>query len=139
MHQKTQETSTLDLIKCSQFFKDAIINSEKIEVENIKNCRLENLENIYSELYSRLVKPLYITFLILISLLFILKSKNDHTFNINKFKIFSFAFVFIVFLESSSKLISTNLMQNLIFSIFPLIITIIIYLYFLIKLKTNNT
>ena len=139
MQQKTQETSTLDLVKCSQFFKDSIINSENTKVGNIKNCRLENLENIYKELYSRLVKPLYITFLISISLLFILKSKSDHSFNINKFKIYSFAFVFIIFLESSSKLISTNLMQNLFFSIFPLILTLIIYLYFLIKLKVSKT
>jgi lipopolysaccharide export system permease protein len=138
-HQKTQEMPTLDMIKCSQFFKDSIINSKNIEVGNIKNCRLENLENIYSELYSRLAKPLYITFLISISLLFILKSKSDHSFNINKFKIYSFAFVFIIFLESSSKLISTNLIQNLFISIFPLILTLIIYIYFLIKLKVNKT
>ena len=139
MHQKTQETPTLDLIRCHQFFKDSIINSKKIEVRNIKNCRLENLDNIYKELYSRLVKPLYLTFLIAISLLLILKSKSDHSFNINKFKIYSFAFIFIVFLESSSKLISTNLMQNLFFSILPLILTLIIYLYFLIKLKINKS
>jgi len=139
MHQKIQETPTLDLVKCSQFFQDSIINSKNIEVGNIKNCKLENLENVYKELYSRFVKPLYITFLISISLLFILKSKSDHSFNINKFRIYSFAFVFIVFLESSSKLISTNLMQNLFFSIFPLILTLIIYLYFLIKLKVSNT
>jgi len=139
MHQKTQEAPTINLIKCSLFFKDSIINYENIEIKNIKNCKLDNLENIYKELYSRLIKPLYITFLVLISLLFILKSKSDHSFNINKFKIYSIAFLFIVFLESSSRLISTNLMQNLFFSIFPLIFTLIIYLYFLMKLKINKT
>ena len=137
-HQKTQETSTKDLIKCSLFFKNSIINSKNTEVENINNCRLENLENVYKELYSRLVKPLYITFLTAISLLIILKSKSDHSFNINKFKIYLFAFLFIIFLESSSKLISTNLMQNIFLSIFPLILTLIIYLYFVIKLKVNK-
>jgi len=136
--QKTQETKTLDLIKCSLFFNGLIINSENIEIKNIKNCRLDNLENIYKELYSRLVKPLYVTFLISISLLFILKSKSDHAFNINKYKIYLFAFLFIIFLESSSKLISTNLIQNLFLSIFPLILTLTIYLYFLMKLKVNK-
>ncbi|QIZ20653.1 LptF/LptG family permease [Candidatus Pelagibacter giovannonii] len=138
MHQKIQETPTIDLIKCSLFFKKSSINFKDIEIGNIKNCRLENLENVYKELYSRLVKPLYVTFLISISLLFILKSKSDHSFNINKFKIYLFAFLFIIFLESSSKLISTNLLQNLFFSIFPLILTLIIYLYFLFKLKINK-
>jgi len=138
-HQKTQEANTIDLIKCSLFFNNSIISSENTEIENIKNCRLNNLENIYKELYSRLVKPLYITFLISISLLFILKSKSDHSFNTNKFMIYLFAFLFIIFLESSSKLISANLIQNLFLSIFPLILTLIIYLYFVMKLKVNKT
>ena len=135
MYQKTQETPTINLIRCTLLFNDTRINSRDKKIRNIKNCRLENLENIYKELYSRLVKPLYVTFLISISLLFILKSKIDYSFNINKFKIYLFAFLFIVFLESSSKLISTNLLQNLLFSIFPFIFMLIIYLYFLIKLK----
>jgi lipopolysaccharide export system permease protein len=138
MYQKTQEAPTINLIKCSLLFNNSIINSKGTKMGNIKNCKLENLKNIYKELYSRLIKPLYVTFLISISLLFILKSKSDHSFNINKFKIYIFAFLFIVFLESSSKLISTNLLQNLFFSILPLILTIIIYLYFLIKLKINK-
>jgi lipopolysaccharide export system permease protein len=139
MHQKTQEVPTINLIKCFLFFNDSIINFENKEIKNISNCRLDNLENISKELYSRLIKPLYITFLISISLLFILKSKSDHSFNINKFKIYSFAFLFIIFLESSSKFISTNMMQNLFFSILPIFFTLFIYIYFLMKLKVNKT
>ena len=139
-HQKTQEIPTIDLIKCSLFFKGLvknIIDEDKIR-NKINNCIFENLENIYKELYSRLIKPLYVTFLISISLLFILKSKSDHSFNINKLKIYFFAFIFIIFLESSSKLISTNLLQNLLFSILPFIFMLSIYLYFFIKLKVNK-
>ena len=137
-HQKTQETSTIDLIKCSLFFKNSIINSDDEVILKINNCIFDNLENIYKQLYSRLVKPLYATFLITIALLIILKSKNDHSFKINKFRIYLFAFIFIIFLESSSKLISTNLMLNLFLSILPILLTTIIYLYFLIKLKVNK-
>ena len=136
MHQKTQENTTIDLIRCSLFFKDLIKNKNVIK---INNCISSNLENIYKELYSRLIKPLYITFLISITLLFILKSKSDHTFNINKYKIYLFAFLFIIFLESSSKFISTNMIQNLFLSILPIFFTLFIYLYFLIKLKVNKT
>ena len=68
----------------------------------------------------------------------LLKSKNNDSYNASKFKIYLFAFIFIVFLESSTKLINANLMQNLFFSIFPLILTLIIYLYFLMKLKVNK-
>ncbi|WP_415314035.1 LptF/LptG family permease [Candidatus Pelagibacter sp. Uisw_106] len=136
--QKTQETSTMDLVKCSLFHKNSINYAENKDVIEIKNCVFGNLENVYKELYSRLIKPLYATFLITISLLIILKSKNDHSFNVNKFKIYIFAFIFIVFLESSTKLISTNLIQNLFLIILPLVFTLSIYGYFLIKLKVNR-
>jgi lipopolysaccharide export system permease protein len=135
MHQKTQEVTTIDLIRCSLFFNDLIKDKNVIK---INNCISSNLENIYKELYSRLIKPLYITFLISIALLFILKSKYDHTFNINKYKIYLFAFLFIIFLESSSKFISTNMIQNLFLSILPIFFTLFIYLYFLMKLKVNK-
>jgi len=136
--QKTQETSTMDLVKCSLFHKNSINYAENKDVIEIKNCVFGNLENVYKELYSRLIKPLYATFLITISLLIILKSKNDHSFNVSKFKIYIFAFIFIVFLESSTKLISTNLIQNLFLIILPLVFTLSIYGYFLIKLKVNR-
>ena len=136
MHQKTQEITTIDLIRCSLFFKDSIKNKKVIR---ISNCTSGNLENIYKELYSRLVKPLYVTFLILIALLFILKSKSDHVFNVNKYRIYLFAFLFIIFLESSSKFINTNMTQNLFLSILPIFFTLFIYLYFLMKLKVSKT
>ena len=136
--QKTQESTTLDLIRCSLLFKNSIKNSTNRKILEITNCEFKNLINIYKELYSRLVKPLYVTFLIAISLLIILKSKSDHFFNFNKFKIYLFAFISIIFLESSSKLVSVNLIQNIFLSILPLIFTFIIYLYFFMKLKVSK-
>tara|TARA_B100000768_G_scaffold78863_1_gene74992 strand:+ start:462 stop:1598 length:1137 start_codon:yes stop_codon:yes gene_type:complete len=138
-YQKNQETPTIDLIRCALFSKDPIVKSEYAEKKKIKKCRLDKLEDIYKELYSRLVKPLYITFLTAISLLIILKSKSDHSFNVDKFKIYLFAFLFIIFLESSSKFITINFLQNLFLTILPLILTLIIYLYFLMRLKVNRT
>jgi len=134
-YQKTQETSTIDLINCVLIFKNSIVNSGNIKRLRIKNCKFDNLENIYKELYSRLVKPLYSTFLIAISLLIILKTKSDYSFNASKLKIYLFGFIFIIFLESSSKLISTNLIQNLLLLILPFLFMLIIYLYFLRVLK----
>ena len=46
MHQKTQETPTINLIKCSLLLKDSKINSKVMKIGNIKNCKLENLKNI---------------------------------------------------------------------------------------------
>ena len=135
---KIQETSTKDLIKCLMIFHKPVNKANISKISLDRNCGLDNLENIHQELYIRLIKPLYLTFLISISLLFILKSKNDDSYSATKFKIYLFAFIFIIFLESSTKLINANLMQNLFFSILPLIFTLIIYFYFLIKFKVNR-
>ena len=134
-YQKTQETSTIDLVNCLLFFKNTV---DKIENKEIINCDSQNLDNIYKELYVRLVKPLYLTFLIAVSLLIIIKSKSDHLFNVNKFRIYLFSFVVIVFIESSSQLIGANLIKNLFVSILPFIFTLIIYMYFLIRLKASK-
>ena len=134
---KIKETSTKDLIECLMIFHKA---SNKIDLSSnslTRNCGLDNLENIHQVLYSRLIKPFYITFLITISLLLILKSKQDHSFNINKIKIYSLGFVAIIFLELSSKFITINLMQNLFLIILPIFFVFIMYIFFLKILKTN--
>ena len=137
--QKTQETSTLKLIQCSLILNNLKKDIDDKIINGIENCTALNLKNIYEEIYSRLVKPLFVTFIIAISLLFILKSKSDHTFKKNKIKIYSFGILFIIFLESSSKFISTNMIQNLFIAILPLFLICSIYLYFLIALKVNKT
>ena len=137
-HQKIQETSTKNLVLCL-----LVVNNFKKDIDgNIKsglnNCTLANIVNIYKEIYSRLIKPIYITFLVSISLLLILKSKSDHTFKTQKFRIYSLGFLSIIFLESSSKFISTDLIQNLFLSMLPIILIIIIYFYFLITLRVKK-
>jgi len=135
--QKTQETPTAKLVQClltTNNFKKKL-DSEKI---NINNCEIRNLQNIYEELYSRLIKPLYVTILMAISLLLILKSKSNHTFKVYKYKIYFLGFLLIIFLESSSKFISVNLLKNLFISILPFFFLLILYIYFLIILKVNK-
>ena len=134
---KIKETSTKDLIECLIIFHKT---SDKINLSRnslTRNCGVENLENIHQVLYSRLIKPFYITFLISISLLLILKSKNNHLFNINKIKIYSLGFIAIIFLELSSKFVNTNLIQNLFLIILPIFFVFIMYMFFLKILKTS--
>ena len=107
-------------------------------MRDINNCTARNLKNIYEDLYSRLIKPLYITFLIAISLLFILKSKSNPTFKSYKFKIYLLGFIFIIFFESSAQFVSINLLQNSFISILPIFFVLIIYLYFLKTLKAKK-
>ena len=136
-YQKTQENSTIELMQCLVVLKILNKDSNNENIKEINNCIIGNLERIYEELYSRLIKPLYTTFLIAISLLLILKSKTDHAFKFNKLKIYSFGFLSIIFLESSSKFISTNILQNLFISIIPFLFLSFIYIYFLRILRVS--
>jgi lipopolysaccharide export system permease protein len=137
-YQKTQETSTIDLIQCLLIIDSLKKKLANKKIDNIRNCSPNNLQNIYEELHSRLIKPLYLTFLITIALLFILKSKNDQAFKAYKYKVYFLGFLFIIFLESSSKFISTNLLKNLSVSTLPIFFVLVMYLYFLKTLKVNK-
>ncbi|MDA7594490.1 LptF/LptG family permease [Candidatus Pelagibacter sp.] len=137
-HQKTQENSTLELIMCSLVLNNLEKKFKSTEIKLINNCLYENLKNIYEELYSRLLKPFYITFLITITLLFILKSKDHPSFNSNKLKIYIFSFLFMIFVESTSSFVSINLLQNLFLLILPFLFILIIYIYFLVTLRVKS-
>ena len=137
-HQKTQENSTLELITCSLVLNNLAKKLKFTEIKVINNCLYENLKNIYEELYSRLLKPFYITFLITITLLFILKSKDHPSFNSNKLKIYIFGFLFMIFVESTSNFVTTNLLQNLFLLILPFLFILIIYIYFLGTLRVKH-
>ena len=137
-HQKTQETSTKELVLCSLISNNLKKDIGGKIIRQIRNCKSSNMINIYKEIYSRLIKPIYITFLVAISLLLIIKSKSDQTFKTQKFKTYSLGFLSIIFLESSSKFISTNLIHNLLLSVLPFILILMIYLYFLITLKIKK-
>ena len=130
-HKKIQEQSTESLIKCIQ----SIFWGKKY---NIINCNKNNPRNIYKELFKRLISPLYLPVLILISLLLILTSKENLKYNKKKFLIFFFGFSVIILAESSLGYISNNLITNFSILILPLVLTLIIYLIFIYKLKLFN-
>ena len=138
---KTQENSTKELSACLFILKK--IKNENLESNfdkpyGFNNCRLSNLENIYSTLYQRLIKPFYSTFLIMIALLLILKSKDDHNFIKYKLKIYIFGFLFIIFIEYSSKFITTNILNNFFIATLPFLFFVLLYFYFHINLKIKQ-
>ena len=136
--QKIQETSTKELALCL-----LILNNLKKDIDNkirlgLNNCQLSTIVDVYKEIYSRLIKPIYIIFLVTISLLLILKSKSDPTFKAQKFKIYSLGFLSIIFIESSSKFVSADLIQNLFLSVLPFASILMICFYFSITLKVKK-
>ena len=136
---KNQETSTKHLIQCvSTLHKEKSGKKTLSSSSNITNCAIGNLENIFKELYGRLIKPFYNTILIMIALLLILKSKDSYDFRVYKLKIYTFGFLFIFFIESSSKLVGINILYNSFIFVLPVFLFSLIYIYFRTNLKIQK-
>ena len=136
---KTQENSTKQLLKCL-FKLHEVRNTEKnlMQVFGFTNCRLENLENIYQEVYRRLILPLYCPLLFMIALLLILQSKDSSLYNRYKYKVFIFGFLSIILMETSTKFINTNFIINYIIFMLPLFFYFLMYIYFIKKLNLKK-
>ena len=136
---KTQEHSTSELTEC---FKKLILkNNQEIKKIRLKvrNCSVENLDTISSELYKRLIMPLYLPALMLISLFLIIESKEKINYSKYRVSIFLVGFLTIVFSETSLRLISNSNFKNLLITLVPIFLTFLIYLYFLTKFKFKKS
>ena len=128
---KTQELSSLDLLKCIQY-----LFSKKIELVNeIKNCSKKNLANINKELYKRFIIPFYIPLLMLVPFILLISSKENVGYS--KLRVFTFftGLVIIIFSETTIRLISQITLKNFTISLMPIFLLTTLYL---ILLKKNN-
>ena len=67
----------MDLVKCYHNLMG--LNFLKIDQDfMVENCEADNIDNILKELYKRIIIPLYIPVLILISLLFNIQVKRKY-------------------------------------------------------------
>ncbi|MDB0053893.1 LptF/LptG family permease [Candidatus Pelagibacter sp.] len=129
---KTQELSSLNLLKCINFI---FVTKKKKDNIKIENCRINNLDNIFKELYKRFIIPFYILILVLVPFLLVISSKESS--NYSKLKIFTFltGLFFIIFSETTIRLVSEKLIVNLIILLIPIIFITLLYLIFLKKLN----
>ena len=127
-HKKMQEQSTISLIRCVK----SIFEKKNY---SIINCNQGNPRNIYKTIFKRLINPFYLPALILISLLFVLTSKENLQYTKHKYLIFLFGLVLIILSESSLGYISNNLQKNILILILPIILTLLVYIIFAHKLK----
>ena len=131
-YKKTQEVSTINLINCYKniYNKKNVDLSKKI---NIENCRSENLSNILKEFHKRIIIPFYIPVLMLISLLLIVKSKENINYLRYRLLIFVMGLLTIIISEMTLRFVNENFLNNLIISIVPFSLIIILYLLFYYK------
>ena len=136
-YKKTQEVATIDLIKCyHNLMNYGILKIDKnFEVEN---CRIDNIDNIIKELYKRLIIPLYIPVLILVSLLLIFKSKENTNYSRYRILIFFIGFSTIILSEMTIRLINEDFIKNIKFFIIPIILIISLYSNYLMQFKNKK-
>jgi len=131
---KTQETSTIELLKCIENYLSGNLNINNHNSITL-NCNLNNIHNVYKEIYKRNIIPLYIPILILISLIHIMNSKENINFTKFRVILFIIGLSLIILSESSLSLINSIHYSNLRMSIIPILIFIIIYLWIQKKLS----
>jgi lipopolysaccharide export system permease protein len=126
---KIQEVSTYELIYCvkSKITKD--------KSRNLMNCTEANLRNVYKELYKRLIIPFYIPSLILISLLLIIKSKENIEYFKFRILIFILGVLLIILSESTLGYITDFHLTNIKFVALPFLISLVVYFFYFYKLK----
>ena len=132
---KTQELSSKILFNCAKNLEK--IKDKKNNNENnfTLNCNLRNLNNIYKELYKRIIIPSYLPILIVISLILIIKSKESTNYLNFRILVFLLGLLVIIFSETSIKLISDELFKNYKLFFMPILIFLIIYSTILYKLR----
>ena len=136
-YKKTQEVATLDLIKCYHNLMNlSFFNIDKNF--DVENCRLDNIDNIIKELYKRIVIPLYIPVLILISLLLIFRSKENINYSRYRIFIFLIGFSIIIISEMTIRLINENFLENIKFFLIPIILVISLYINYFLQFKDTK-
>ena len=133
LHKKTQELDTLSLFKCIlsiHYSKEAKVNNLDIE-----NCTKRNFTNIIKEVYKRIFIPTYIPLLMLVPLILIISSKENTNYPKIKLITFSLGLVFIIFSETTIRLISNKLEMNYIIAFIPIFLFFLIYFMFYKKFK----
>tara|TARA_B100001248_G_scaffold172182_1_gene130501 strand:- start:23633 stop:24757 length:1125 start_codon:yes stop_codon:yes gene_type:complete len=116
---KLQETSTIELFACF------------VEIPfNISLCREEAKKEMISTLNRRIIVPFYIPIISLLSSLLLVKSKK---FYLNKFSIFSYSFILLIFIELAVRYTGISNLIKLSFMTLPIILIFIIYLYLIYK------
>ena len=132
-YKKTQEITTTNLIKCLLGIYKIKINNKLQEIDNIENCLPQNISNIFKEVYKRFIIPLYVPLLSIIPFFLLISSKEN--VNYRKLKIFTFliGLLVIILSETTIRLVSKIIFNNIGIAITPLLALILIYSVFIFK------
>ncbi len=121
---KIQETSTLKLIIC--FLK---------RTDDKKYCSEDFSKEVISTLSRRFVIPFYIPVISLCCALLLIKTRQNY---LNKYLIFFYSFVILLFTELGVRYTGLNNYVFSTFVIFPFLILAILYIFITLKFSKEN-
>ena len=139
LNSKTRKESKLDEIE-SNFLIGCLNQFFEKRKDSKLRCGEKNsflLKDIYEEIFKRVINPIYIIILALISSVVIIKSKINKFQNYYKFFLFIVGFFIIIFSELSYKLIFYSNTVEILSLMLPLLFIFIFYFFILIKSKFN--
>ena len=132
---KIQEVDTLTLFNCiNSFLKIAPVNFNKFNNKNF-DCFKNIHKDVIREFLKRIYLPIYIPLIALLASLIIGESKNALNYSKLKFLFFSLGTLVVILAEISIKFVATNIFQNIIFFIIPVILFSTAYFYTYKKYK----
>ena len=134
--QKTQELSSYNLLECMNFL--IVANKKTRKDPKIINCKENNINNIFKEIYKRFIVPFYILVLSLTPLFVTLLSKESSKYFKLKMITFLIGLFFIIFSETTIRLISDSIIKNISISLLPFIFVIILYTIFFKQFNPKN-
>ncbi len=137
-YKKTQEINTLNILKCIYILNFQISEKENKIKNNIKNCTKKNFKNILKEFYKRLIVPFYIPILMLAPLLLVLSSKENSNYLKVKILTFLIGLFFIIFSETTIRLISETIFINYLIFTIPFSCLFCIYIFFYYKFSLGK-
>ena len=124
---KIQETNSIKLLECLSSF----INKKEGFFEKLFVCDDTSVNSVLQELYKRLILPLYIIVSGFIASCLIIKSRSHSSSVIFKSVIFILGFIFIIFSEGSTNIVSFHNFNKSLIAFIPFIASIIGYLVFI--------
>ena len=133
-HTKLQEKKLSMLVMCINF---VLIKKETYYNQGI-NCNNESINEIMSEVYTRVFKPLFL-FLLSSIVIFLLSSNiENRNFNLIKGFVFSLGIVSIILSEIFVDYSGKNTSNMLVAILFPLIVFFILYILFYTQVNRAN-
>ena len=135
-HPKTQEISTMNLIKCLNIIKRFNeTNKGNLEKTFFVGCSLGIQDTIQEEFLKRFFAPIFIILIGLSSSLIITSSKDEKNYKIKNLLIFILGIFFIVVSEISLRFSGLNFNSMIIYSGIPVLFILMIYSYLYLNIK----